>query len=97
MLRTTIGRLRVIGMIEGMSFLALLCFAMPLKYIWGDPSWVKLIGQAHGMLWVGFCFALLDAKNKEGWSLKQTAIPFIASMLPFGPFIVDAKLKNGTR
>ncbi len=96
MLSTTIGRLRVIGMIEGMSFLALLCFAMPLKYIWGDPSWVKIIGQAHGMLWVGFCFALLDAKSKEDWSLKQTAIPFIASMLPFGPFIVDAKLKNGT-
>jgi integral membrane protein len=96
MLSTTIGRLRVIGMIEGMSFLALLCFAMPLKYIWGDPSWVKIIGQVHGMLWVGFCFALLDAKSKEGWTLKQSLIPFIASMLPFGPFIVDAKLKNGT-
>jgi integral membrane protein len=96
MLKTAIGRLRAIGMIEGLSFLVLLCFAMPLKYIWGDPSWVKIVGQIHGMLWVGFCFALWDAKNKESWSIKQSAIPFIASMLPFGPFIVDGKIKNGT-
>jgi len=96
MLKTSIGRLRLIGMIEGTSFLLLLFIAMPMKYIWGDPSLVKMVGQAHGLLWVIFCFALIDAKSTAGWSFKQALVPFIASMLPFGPFVVDRKLKDGS-
>ena len=96
MLKTSIGRLRVIGMIEGSSFLLLLFIAMPLKYIWGDPSLVKMVGQAHGLLWVIFCFALFDAKSDKGWTFKQALVPFIASMLPFGPFVVDRKLKDNS-
>ena len=96
MLKTTIGRLRLIGTIEGLSFLLLIGIAMPMKYIYGDPSLVKIVGQAHGLLWVVFCFALIDAKSKEGWSIKQALIPFVASMLPFGPFVVDRKLKDGS-
>lgn len=95
MLKTSVGRLRLIGLIEGLSFLVLVGIAMPKKYIWGDPTWVKMVGQTHGLLWVLFCFALFDAKDKEGWSLKQALIPFVASMLPFGPFLVDKRIKEG--
>ena len=96
MLKTPIGRLRLIGMIEGLSFLVLLFFAMPQKYLYGDPSWVKVTGQAHGLLWVLFCFALVDAKSSCNWTIKQALVPFIASMLPFGPFVVDRKLKDNS-
>ncbi|HEX5021981.1 MAG TPA: DUF3817 domain-containing protein, partial [Candidatus Binatia bacterium] len=37
MFSTSIGRLRAIGMIEGVSFLLLLGVAMPLKYFGGMP------------------------------------------------------------
>jgi len=96
MLKTPIGRLRLIGLIEGLSFLVLLFIAMPKKYFFGDPSWVKAVGQTHGLLWVIFCFALIDAKSNKGWTIKQALVPFIASMLPFGPFVVDRKLKDDT-
>lgn len=96
MLKTSVGRLRLIGLIEGLSFLVLLFIAMPKKYLYGDPSLVKVVGQAHGLLWVIFCFALVDAKSDKGWTFKQALIPFIASMLPFGPFVVDRKLKDDT-
>ena len=96
MLTTSIGRLRLIGMIEGASFLILMFIAMPLKYIWGDPSMVTLVGRIHGLLWVIFCFALVDAKSNKGWTIKQAMVPFIASMLPFGPFVVDRKLRDDT-
>ena len=94
MLKTPIGRLRLAGLIEGLSFLILLFIAMPKKYIYGDPSWVKAVGQAHGLLWILFCITLADAKSSKGWTFKPALIPFIASMLPFGPFVVDRKLKN---
>ena len=54
MLKTSVGRLRLSGMIEGLSFLVLTMAAMPMKYIYGDPSWVKVVGQAHGLLWIIF-------------------------------------------
>ena len=96
MLTTSIGRLRLIGIIEGLSFLLLMFIAMPLKYIWGDPSLVTQVGRIHGLLWVIFCFSLIDAKSAKGWTIKQAMVPFIASMLPFGPFLVDKKLRDDT-
>ncbi len=95
MLSTYVGRLRLIGLIEGFSFLALVFVAMPKKYMFGDPTWVKAVGQVHGLLWVVFCFALVDAKSNQGWSFKQALVSFIASMLPFGPFVVDKRIKEG--
>jgi integral membrane protein len=94
MTNTPLNRLRLMGMIEGLSFLALLFIAMPLKYIYGDPSWVKMVGQVHGMLWIGFCFVLWDTKSKLNWTLKQAMVPFIAAVLPFGPFLIDRKLRD---
>ena len=45
---------------EGISFLVLLFVAMPLKYIWDDPSWVRIVGMAHGVLFVAYiAWALL--------------------------------------
>ena len=95
MLSTHIGRLRLAGMVEGLSFLILLFVAMPKKYLFGDPTWVSHVGRVHGLLWIIFVFTLIDAKSKEGWTLKQVLLPFIASNLPFGPFVVDKRIKEG--
>ncbi len=92
-MKTAIGRLRTIGMIEGVSFLLLLGVAMPMKYLAGQPLAVKVVGWLHGVLFVAFCYALMRAKVEHDWGVKQTAIPFIASLIPFGPFVIDKRLK----
>ena len=51
---TTLNRLRSIGTWEGISYLLLLFVAMPLKYIWGHPEAVRVVGMAHGILWMAF-------------------------------------------
>ena len=93
-MKSAIGRLRVLGMIEGVSFLVLLGVAMPLKYLAGMPMATKVVGWIHGVLFVAFCYALMRAKADENWNLKQTIVPFIASLIPFGPFIIDGRLKK---
>lgn len=90
---SAIGRLRTIGMVEGVSFLLLLGVAMPLKYMAGMPMAVKVVGWIHGVLFVAFCYALMRAKMAHDWGVKETAIPFIASLVPFGPFLIDKRLK----
>ena len=95
MLSTPIGRLRLTGMIEGLSFIVLVFIAMPIKYIGGDPTWVRHVGMAHGLLYVAFCFTLYDAWSHEKWTFRQALVPFVAALLPFGPFIIDRRLRSG--
>jgi integral membrane protein len=93
-MKTTIGRLRVIGLLEGTSFLILLGIAMPLKYMFGLPFAVKLVGWAHGLLFVLFCVALAQAAVSARWSVLRAASVFVAALLPFGPFLIDGRLKR---
>jgi integral membrane protein len=93
MLDHPIGRLRAVGMMEGVSFLLLLGVAMPLKYIWGYPMAVKLVGWAHGFLFVSFCLALAQAMRHARWPLTRSLGLFIAALMPFGPFVVDSGLR----
>ena len=92
MFQTPIDRLRLIGMVEGTSFLVLLGIAMPLKYIYGQPQAVRVVGMIHGLLFLWFCWQLLETKRAQGWSVRQAAMPFVASLLPFGPFVIDRRL-----
>jgi integral membrane protein len=85
------GRLRLIGWLEGTSFLLLLGLAMPLKYFWGQPEWVRVIGMAHGVLFIAYLAAALQAAIDEGWSVIRTGLIMAASFLPFGTFYADAK------
>ncbi len=93
MLNTSIGRLRLAGITEGISFILLLGVAMPLKYVWGKPEFVSVIGMAHGLLFLAFCLALFLATVEHSWPIKKAAVFFVAALLPFGPFVIDGRLK----
>jgi integral membrane protein len=94
MLRTSIGRLRAIGFIEGLSFLLLLGVAMPLKYFAGMPQAVTAAGWVHGILFISFCIALTQAHQDANWSPWRSGTVLIAALLPFGPFAIDKKLRR---
>ncbi len=94
MTHTPIGRLRLVGRLEGISFLVLLGIAMPLKYIWGQPLAVRVVGLIHGVLFIWFCGVLLNAKDAAGWNLKKSGRILLAALLPFGPFVIDSGLRR---
>lgn len=83
-----------IAFLEGISYLVLLLIAMPLKYFANIPDAVKYVGWVHGVLFVLFCIYLLKVWIGFKWSFGKVVIAFIASLLPFGTFVLDAKLKN---
>lgn len=94
-LKTTLGRLRLVGWWEGWSFLLLLLVAMPLKYFADQPLAVRVVGLAHGVLFVLFVLAAAHASVVQGWPMKRTALVLLGALLPFGPFVIDAKLLRG--
>ena len=63
MLNDTFSRFRLISFIEGISFLILVFIAMPLKYLAGIPLAVKIVGMAHGVLFILFFIALILVAN----------------------------------
>ncbi|MGH7794990.1 MAG: DUF3817 domain-containing protein [Candidatus Binatia bacterium] len=94
MLKTSIGRLRTVGLIEGVSFLLLLGVAMPLKYFAGVPQAVTAVGWLHGLLFITFCIALAQAHQEANWTVWRSGGVLIAALLPFGPFVIDRRLRE---
>ena len=86
-------RLRSVGKIEGISYLLLLGIAMPLKYYANLPMPVKVVGWAHGILFVALCVVLFQVWRERNWAWKRAAMVFLAALLPFGPFLIDESLK----
>lgn len=91
-LKTPLGRLRFVGFWEGISFLVLLGIAMPLKYFAGWPQAVRIVGMAHGVLFILYVLAAFHAASVLAWPWRRTAVVLMASLLPAGPFVVDAKI-----
>jgi len=87
-------RFRMVGIAEGISFLVLLLIAMPLKYLFDFPQAVKIIGWAHGALFVAFIYFAFEVmgtlKKNFSWFIKA----LIAAFLPLGTFIFDRQLKR---
>jgi len=94
MFKSPVHTLRLLALTEGTSFLVLLGVAMPLKYLAGLPQAVKVFGWAHGVLFVALCFLLLKVTLEERWPLGRSAMVFLAALLPFGPFVIDRRLKR---
>jgi integral membrane protein len=94
---TAIGRLRMAGIAEGISFITLLFIAMPVKYLAGNPGLVWYVGWVHGLLFMLYILALITVKINLEWKFKKTAIAFLASLLPFGTFILDKSLRKEER
>ncbi len=85
-------RFRKIAISEGISFLVLLFIAMPLKYLAGFPQGVFYIGWIHGLLFICYMISCMDVKLKNNWSIQKTIYAIGASLIPFGPFILDKKI-----
>jgi integral membrane protein len=73
---------------EGISYLILLGVAMPLKYVWDQPEYVRTVGSAHGLLFVMFMVVLGYALLIKAISFKQAAFAFALSLIPFGTFFL---------
>jgi len=90
---TPIGRLRLCAYLEGVSLLVLVFIAVPLKYVFDNPDWVRGIGPLHGALFVLFIFNALRVGIEEHWTFRQTTWKVIvACFIPFGTFYLDYKL-----
>ncbi|MDY3553262.1 DUF3817 domain-containing protein [Gemmata sp. JC717] len=97
-MRTPIGRVRAAGLVEGVSALILFFIAMPLKYLSGMPELGKevvyWVGAVHGALFIGYALVTFVAWGQGAITSKLVGCAAVASVVPFGPFVVDVMLRR---
>ena len=91
LMKTALGRLRIVAFIEGCSYL-LLGFTMILKYKFSMPQPNYIVGLAHGILFVLYIVLLLQVSFLHRWSIIKVLMAFLASLIPFGTFYADKVL-----
>ncbi|HMR56208.1 MAG TPA: DUF3817 domain-containing protein [Cyclobacteriaceae bacterium] len=85
---------RRVALAEGISFLLLLLIAMPLKYFFGFPLAVKLVGWAHGVLFIAYILLAFSVVSIMRWNWFNTGIALAVSIIPAGTFWLDKSLKK---
>lgn len=90
-IREMLKLFRVVGYLEGLSYILLLFVAVPVKYTMGNPALVKALGMPHGILFVLYLILAANLSTEHEWPKKRLLLAFIASLLPFGTFIFDHK------
>lgn len=87
---SSISQFRTLAILEGISYL-LLGFTMILKYAAEMPLPNKIVGYAHGFLFIAYMAWLYLNWVDKKWNFKVLVLLFVASLVPFGTFIADKK------
>jgi integral membrane protein len=85
---------RLIAFLEGVSYILLLFIATPIKYLSDDPSYVKLLGMPHGILFITYIILAIIISKKMQWTNSILGKVLLASIIPFGTFYVEYKYLN---
>lgn len=87
---TLLQLFRIVAVLEGISYL-LFAITMPLKYGYDIPEPNRYVGMAHGGLFVLYCVVGLASAVRYRWTVVFSVMAFLASLVPFGTFYLEAK------
>ena len=82
---------RLTALLEGVSYILLLFIATPVKYLYNDPQYVKMLGMPHGILFMVYIVIAVLISSDMKWNRKTLGVVLMASIVPFGTFYVDKK------
>jgi integral membrane protein len=93
LLSSSLGRLRLLGLAEGISLLILIGIGVPMKYVGHDPALVRAMGPVHGLLFLLYVLNTLRVGVEYGWRFQQTTWKvLLACIIPFGTFYIDHRI-----
>lgn len=87
--------LRIIAIFEAVSYLALLG-AVVAKRVFDQPGGVSVIGPIHGVIFLAYVAAVIFAREERRWDGLTTLACIVASVIPFGGYVVERRLLQGT-
>ena len=71
-----------------------LLVAVPLKHWAGMPGAVRILGPLHGLAFLAFCWAVINASS-EGWLSRSDVARLLAgAFIPLGGVVNERWLKR---
>jgi len=89
-MKTTLGQLRLLALLEAISWVALLA-TMYMKYTLDIKQPNKIAGMIHGLLFVAYCLWTILVKSEKAMTTKTTILLLASSVLPFMTIWADIK------
>ncbi len=94
MMKNALSKFRFMGLLEGSSLLILLFLAMPLKYFFGFPEAVSVVGAVHGGLFTIYCVLIAYMTFVYKWPFRFSVAAVAVAFIPFGNIVLDKRLEN---
>jgi integral membrane protein len=88
-MKTPLDRYRVMAYIVGVGLVILVFVGVPLKYWAHSPGVAKVVGTAHGFLYIVYLVTCLELALRYRLGLPRMAGLICAGFVPFLAFIVE--------
>lgn len=85
---------RIAAWVTGTGLLLLVFYAMPMKYLAGDPYPVQIIGMLHGFLYMVYIVATLVLAERARFTPRYSLLVLLAGTVPIASFVAERKVTH---
>ena len=93
---TALRNYRVAAWVTGVGLLVLVFIAMPLKYFFGEPRPVALVGMLHGFLYMAYIVCTLILAERCRWRPLDAVAILLAGTIPIASFVAERQVRAGS-
>jgi integral membrane protein len=94
---TALRNYRVAAWVTGIGLLVLVFIAMPLKYFFGEPRPVALVGMMHGFLYMAYIVCTLILAERCRWRPLDAVVILLAGTIPIASFVAERQVTSRVR
>jgi integral membrane protein len=94
---TALRNYRVAAWVTGIGLLVLVFIAMPLKYFFGEPRPVALVGMMHGFLYMAYIVCTLILAERCRWRPLDAVVILLAGTIPIASFVAERQVTRRVR
>jgi integral membrane protein len=94
---TALRNYRVAAWVTGVGLLLLVFVAMPMRYVFGDPRGVAIVGPLHGFLYMGYIVCTLLLAERCRWKPVWALVVLLAGTVPIASFVAERKVTEQVR
>ena len=88
---------RVAAWVTGIGLVILVFIAMPLKYFFGQPLLVAIVGMAHGFLYMAYIVITLLLAERCRWRPVDALVILVAGTIPLASFFAERRVTARVR
>lgn len=96
-IETALRNYRIAAWVTGVGLLILVFVAMPLKYFFGQPTLVSVVGVTHGFLYMIYIVCTLLLAERCRWKPLDALVILIAGTVPLASFFAERRVTARVR